>query len=196
MDPSQYTTLIVNELRYWTQNWIDGLRDIRQQQGQQQAAGLVIPYPNYPLPVGFPFDEFMLSETFEWIHEDGYHQRRHIYNVRFVFQGRTHGSDSSIAWSVVNSADETALGVFEIAGPIYDSPTVPFQMDTDLVLEAMSASLGARAPVHLASRVVLIPPDPNTPNGLPRPLRIYELRRPTGPSSSVVIRRLGTCWEV
>ncbi|KAJ7212746.1 hypothetical protein B0H12DRAFT_378233 [Mycena haematopus] len=191
MDPIQYTTIIMNELRGWAQFWIDGLRGIRQ---QQAALGLVVPYPNYPLPIGFPFDEFTLSETFEWIHEDGSEQRRHIYNVGFVLHGRTDGLDSSVAWKVVNSADGTPLGIFEIAGPIYDSPVLPFPIDTDLVLEAMSASLGECAPVHLASHVVLAP-DPDTdPNGLLRPARIYELRTPS--PSSVVVRIVGTCWEV
>ncbi|KAF8190943.1 hypothetical protein K438DRAFT_1935469 [Mycena galopus ATCC 62051] len=189
MNPIEYTTAITNELRGWAQSWIEGLCGIRQ---QQPFLGLPTPYPNYPLPVGFPFDQFTLSETFEWIHEDGTEQRRHIYNVALVLEGRTNGPDSSVAWRVVNTADRTPLGIFEIAGPIYDSANLPFRIDTDLILEAMSASLRERAPVHLASRVDLAP-DPD-PNGMARPFRIYELRTPN--PSPVVIRTLGMAWEV
>ncbi|KAF8183242.1 hypothetical protein K438DRAFT_1975112 [Mycena galopus ATCC 62051] len=207
MDPIEYTTAIMNELRGWAQIWIEGLCGIRQ---QQVSLGFPTPYPSYPLPVGFPFDQFTLSETFEWIHEDGTEQRRHIYDVAFVLQGRTNGPDSSVAWRVVNSAgvlvvatdlmklpltllpDRTPLGIFEIAGPIYDSPNLPFRIDTDLILEAMSASLRERAPVHLASRVDLAPD--TDPNGMARPFRIYELRTPN--PSPVVIRTLGMAWEV
>ncbi|KAJ7891134.1 hypothetical protein B0H13DRAFT_1887231 [Mycena leptocephala] len=196
---------IMNELRGWGHDWLEGFRGIRQ---QQVDLGSYVPYPSHPLPVGFPFGDFSLSHTFEWVHEYGTEQLRHIHHVDFVFQGRTNGPGSSIGWSVVDSegrlflapptgsmiahsvffADGTELGVFEIAGPIYDTAVLPFTIDTDLVLEAMSASLGERMPVHLASRVV---PVHVHPNQLPRPLRIYELRT----SDQTAIRTLGTRWE-
>jgi hypothetical protein len=195
----------MNELRGWGHDWLEGFRGIRQ---QQVDLGSYVPYPSHPLPVGFPFGDFSLSHTFEWLHEYGTEQLRHIHHVDFVFQGRTNGPGSSIGWSVVDRegelflapptgskiahsrpfADGTELGVFEIAGPIYDTAVLPFTIDTDLVLEAMSASLRERMPVHLASRVV---PMHVHPNQLPRPLRIYELRT----SDQTAIRTLGTRWE-
>jgi hypothetical protein len=111
--------------------------------------------------VGFPFGEFSLSERFEWIHTYGAQQQlRHIHHVEFAFHGRTQGPGSSVAWKVVDSisvflwnsfysnyrrhlyvpgAASIPLGVFEIAGPIYQDATLPFRIDTDLVLEAMAA---------------------------------------------------------
>ncbi|KAJ7891144.1 hypothetical protein B0H13DRAFT_2039346 [Mycena leptocephala] len=172
-----YATHIKNELQ--------GFRGIRQQQAD---LGSYVPYPSHPLPVGFPLGDFSLSHTFEWVHVYGTEQLRHIHRVDFVFQGRTNGPGSSIGWSVVDREDGTDLGVFEIAGPIYDTAVLPFTIDTDLVLEAMSASLRERMPVHLASRVV---PVNVHPNELPRPLRIYELRT----SDQTAIRTLGTRWE-
>jgi hypothetical protein len=61
------------------------------------------------------------------------HYRRHLY---------------------VPGAASTPLGIFEIAGPIYEDATLPFRIDTDLVLEAMAASLRKRVPIHLASHIV------------------------------------------
>ncbi|KAF7332864.1 hypothetical protein MVEN_02391400 [Mycena venus] len=187
MDYVRYVTTIMDELRGKAQEWIDNVRGVRQ---QLVALGMSLPYPSYPLPIAFPFGEFTASQTFEWIHEYGTEQLRHIFTVDFILQGRTSGPGSSVAWRVINSADGKLLGIFEIAGPIYDSATLPFPIDTDLILEAMSASLGVHAPVHLASRVVTIA-NTTHPDGLPQPLRIYELRT----ANQMVIRNLGTRLE-
>ncbi|KAJ6556184.1 hypothetical protein B0H19DRAFT_1235457 [Mycena capillaripes] len=188
MNHAQYVTAIMDELRHWAHAWLEGLRELRQ---LQTVLGQLIPYPSHPLPAGFPFGQFSLSHRCEWIHEYGSEQLRHIHNVDFLFQGRTNGPGSSIAWSAVDIADQTDLGVFEIAGPIYDDATpLPFRIDTDLVLEGMSASLRERVPIHLASRVVAVVPNEH-PDDLPRPLRIYELRT----ANQTVIRVLGSRWE-
>ncbi|KAJ7870599.1 hypothetical protein B0H14DRAFT_2725595, partial [Mycena olivaceomarginata] len=168
-------TDIMNELRGWTREWLEGLLGIRR---HQVALGLPVPYPSHPLPVGFPFGEF--SERFEWIHTYGTQQLRHIHHVEFVFYGRTQGPGSSVAWKVVDSITSTPLGIFEIAGPIYEDATLPFRIDTDLVLEAMAASLRS---AHIVPANVHL-------RGVPHPLRTYELRT----SNHTIIRSLGTRW--
>ncbi|KAJ7724035.1 hypothetical protein B0H14DRAFT_3004289, partial [Mycena olivaceomarginata] len=152
MNSTRYATAIMDELRGWTHEWLEGLRGIRR---HQVALGLPVPHPSHPLPVGFPFGEFSLSERFEWIHTYGAQQQlRHIHHVEFVFHGRTQGPGSSVAWKVVDSI---------IAGPIYEDATLPFRIDTDL----------KRAPIHLSSHIV--PPNVHL-RGVPQPLRICELR--------------------
>ncbi|KAJ7897451.1 hypothetical protein B0H13DRAFT_2337877 [Mycena leptocephala] len=180
MNSTQYATAIMDELRGWTHEWLEGLLGIRR---HQVTLGLPVPYPSHPLPVGFPFGEFSLSERFEWIHTYGAQQQlRHIHHVEFFFYGRTQGSGSSVAWKVVDSITSTPLGIFEIADPIYKDATLPFRIDTDLVLEAMAASLRKRVPIHLTSHIV---PSNVHLRGVPRPLRIYELRT----SNHTIIRR-------
>ncbi|KAJ7860967.1 hypothetical protein B0H14DRAFT_2743165 [Mycena olivaceomarginata] len=175
MNSTQYATDIMNELRGWTREWLEGLLGIRR---HQVALGLPVPYPSHPVPVGFPFGEFSLSERFEWIHTYGAQQLRHIHHVEFVFYGRTQGPGSSVAWKVVDSISIC---------PIYEDATLPFRIDTDLVLEAMAASLRKRVPIHLASQIV---PANVHLRGVPHPLRIYELRT----SNHTIIRSLGTRW--
>ncbi|KAJ7852245.1 hypothetical protein B0H13DRAFT_2673982 [Mycena leptocephala] len=153
-----------NELRGWGHDWLEGFRGIRQ---QQVDLGSYVPYPSHPLPVGFPWRLLAVAYI-----RMGPHERTGLFH----------------RMERVDREDGTDLGVFEIAGPIYDTAVLPFTIDTDLVLEAMSASLRERMPVHLASRVV---PVNVHPNELPRPLRIYELRT----SDQTAIRTLGTRWE-
>ncbi|KAJ7479173.1 hypothetical protein FB451DRAFT_1395770 [Mycena latifolia] len=186
MNPAQlhYATTIMNELRGWAHDWLAGLRASRE---LQRALNLPSPHPNHPLPMGFPFGDFELSQNFEWIHEYGTEQLRHAYSVEFVFHGRMNGPGSSVAWNLITEGP-IDLGVFEIAGRIYDDAQLPFAIDADLVLEAMLASLSARAPIRLASRDT-VAPNPEA-DASPHPVRVYELRTPHG----AVIRQLGARW--
>ncbi|KAJ7606972.1 hypothetical protein DFH06DRAFT_1250548 [Mycena polygramma] len=126
MNPAQqYATDIMDQLRGWAHDWLEGLRGIRQ---QQATLNLPVPYPSHPLPVGFPIGVFSLSQRFEWVHEyriyepdyDEYRreQLRHTHSVDFVFQGRTNGPGSSVAWSVVDRA-----GAFFVIEPSRQSLT-------------------------------------------------------------------------
>ncbi|KAJ7659912.1 hypothetical protein B0H17DRAFT_1212798 [Mycena rosella] len=177
----QYATAIMNELRGWAHEWLAALRASRE---QQRMLGLPAPHPNHPLPPGFPFGDFDLGRGFEWLHIYGAEQIRHVYAVAFVFHGRVNGPGSSVAWKLLADGS-IELGVFEIAGAICDDAARPFAIDTDLILEAMLASLSARAPIRLASRHGVVPnAQPGAP---PHAVQVYELRPPGG----AVIRQVG-----
>ncbi|KAJ6517278.1 hypothetical protein C8R47DRAFT_1086846 [Mycena vitilis] len=202
MNPAQqYATDIMDQLRGWAHDWLEGLRGIRQ---QQTTLNLPVPYPSHPLPVGFPIDLFSLSQRFEWVHEYTITSTSSSRGVRMDRVRQLHGVSSigqvrSLSLHRLKNhsprfldyfAAAIQLGVFEIAGPIYNDAALPFQIDTDLVLEATSTSLSERVPIHLASRVVAVP---NThADGLAHPMRIYELRT----SNRTVIRVLGRRWEL
>ncbi|KAJ7193464.1 hypothetical protein GGX14DRAFT_478191 [Mycena pura] len=194
-DLDWYITAVINELRSFAHMWIDGFR-----RRIRAAPPITLdrPHPAHPLPVGFPFGDSAVSETFEWIYECGREQVRHVHRVAFAFHGRTGppGAGSSVAWKVLTETG-VVLGVFEIAGPIYDDAARPFSIDADVVLEGVAASLGARTPVHLASRVVPVEAADAAAGSryasaarTPCALRVYELRTPSG----YVFRRVGTRW--
>ncbi|KAJ7738051.1 hypothetical protein DFH07DRAFT_944118 [Mycena maculata] len=176
MNNAQYAIAITNELRDRVHDWLDGLRI-----GHMLHLSLNTPSP---LPVEFPFGVFFLSETLEWIHEYGAEQLRHIHAVSFVFQDRTNGPGSSVAWRVATTGD-IDLGVFEIAAGVYDDAALPFDIDSALVLEAMLASLQSRAPVHLSSQAGSVPNA--QPNAALHFFRDFELRTAGG----TLVRHLG-----
>lgn len=182
MNPAQqqYAIAIMAELRGWAREWLEGLR-------QSRALNRTLGLPDDSLPSGFPFGDFSLTRRFGWVHEYGAEELRHVYPVAFVFLRRTHGPGSSVAWSL-NTEGPIQLGVFEIAGRVYDDGRRPFRIDADLVLEGMVASLDAHEPVRLASRDA--PLQDTAPPHAVRLARVYELRTPGG----VVIRRLGVRW--
>ncbi|KAJ7164318.1 hypothetical protein C8R46DRAFT_310720 [Mycena filopes] len=190
MNTEQYATAIMDELRGWAQEWLQGLSAMR---AMQTALGTDVPYPSYPLPIGFPLGDFTLTQGFSWTHVYGdYHQIRHTYTVDFILQGRTNGPGSSVAWSVVEREGGILLGILEIAGPIYDDAQLPFRIDTDLLLLAMAASLRVHTPIHLRSRVEVIAGPVVHPNnaGVPHPQRVYELRT----AHQHVVCELGRRW--
>ncbi|KAJ7681275.1 hypothetical protein B0H17DRAFT_1205945 [Mycena rosella] len=155
----QYATAIMNELRGWAHEWLAALRASRE---QQRMLGLPAPHPNHLLPPGSP------SAILTW---------------RGGSSGSTFTARSKFGTSTASRSIE--LGVFEIAGAIYDDAARPFAINADLVLEAMLASLSARAPVRLASRHGLVPnAQPGAP---PHAVQVYELRTPGGE----VIRQVG-----
>ncbi|KAJ7429647.1 hypothetical protein B0H11DRAFT_2142406 [Mycena galericulata] len=200
MNSAQYATAITNELRDHAYAWLDGLR-------WRLELQLVLNIPAlhavYPFPVGFPLQPFSLVEEFAWTHEYDQDELRHVHRVEFVLRGRTNGAGSSVAWAVVTTgtppasslrtlsllqaihncvlfAGNISLGVFEIAGPIYDDPALPFSIDAALVLEAILASLRLREPVHLRSR----------PITAAVPFRVFELRTASG----ILVREVGWRW--
>jgi hypothetical protein len=109
MNAVQYATAIMNELRGWAHDWLVAQRTSRE---LQVVLNWPVPHPNHPLPVGFPFGEFVLAQTFEWVHEYGAEQLRHIYWVDFVFHGRIGGPGSSVAWKLITEG--TSLQHLEV----------------------------------------------------------------------------------
>ncbi|KAJ7624133.1 hypothetical protein B0H17DRAFT_1151395 [Mycena rosella] len=150
MDYQAYATAITDELRTWVYGWLAG---VHASWALQAALGLPLPHPNHPLPPTFPFGPCPVWRFFEWVHEYGANELRHSYAVSLAFHGRTYGPGSSVAWMILSdmrmeglSAGDIALAVFEVAGPIYDDPALPFVLGADLVVEALLASLALRRP--------------------------------------------------
>ncbi|KAJ7182364.1 hypothetical protein C8R43DRAFT_4127 [Mycena crocata] len=173
MDYEAYATAITDELRAWVHEWLAG---IQESWVLHAALGLPLPHLNYPLPLTFPFGAVRVWTVFEWVHEYNAEQLRHSYAVSLAFYGRTNGADSSIAWKILSGDIE--LGVFEIAGPIYDEERslLPFTLGAELVVEGLLASLGLHRPIRLGSHVI------HLPNGLNPGLigasavQLFELR--------------------
>ncbi|KAJ6598595.1 hypothetical protein B0H10DRAFT_1959412 [Mycena sp. CBHHK59/15] len=184
--PQQYATAIMDELRSWVCTWLQG---VRSEWTMHTSLNLPAPYPNYPLPSGFPFGDFSMSQTFEWIHEYGAEQIRHSYPADFRFHGRTYGRSSSVAWKV-STTNEVVLGVFEIAGPVYDDPCLPFEIGPDLVFEAMLASLATHKPVHLGSHIGVVVLQNHNNANTAQSVQFFELRT----SDHSLIRRVGARW--
>ncbi|KAJ7105191.1 hypothetical protein C8R44DRAFT_942995 [Mycena epipterygia] len=152
MNYQEYATAITNELRSWVHAWLEG---VYASWTLHVALGLPLPHPNYPFPAStFPFgDGFTAWKVFEWVHEyGGANQLRHSYAVVFVFRGRTNGPGSSVVWKI--QSGDIDLALFEIAGPIYDDPGLPFVLGAHIVVEALLESLVLRCPVRLGSHVV------------------------------------------
>ncbi|KAJ7777695.1 hypothetical protein DFH07DRAFT_951345 [Mycena maculata] len=184
MNYEEYATAITDELRGWVHAWLVG---VRAAWTVHAALGLTLANPNYPLPAAFPFGAFLAQQMFEWIHEyGGGSQLRHRYMVTFAFHGRTGGPGSSVAWKIVSGDIE--LGVFEIAGHIYDADRsrLPFVLGPELVVEAMLASLALHRPVHLGSYIFRVPS--GSEGALGSGVQFFELRTP----EQVVIQHLGT----
>ncbi|KAJ7626891.1 hypothetical protein FB45DRAFT_1029271 [Roridomyces roridus] len=212
MDYEQYATAITNELRDWAHAWLAG---VGSNWLRHVELGLPLPRPNYPLPSSFPFGTSEIQQTFQWVHEyGGTNQIRHSYAVCLAFHGRTRGPGSSVAWKIVSgsfrfhlfpakprrgtdpmpylSAGNIELGVFEIAGPIYDDDrrTLPFVLGAELVLDALLLSLALRQPVRLASYRFSLPPGTPRSRGSSSTMsgiQFFELRTP----EEEVVKHLG-----
>lgn len=88
------------------------------------------------------------------------------------------------------------LGVFEIAGPIFDARSqLPFLLGSHIVLEAMLASLATRRPIRLGSHIIRLPEETSdlytsafTPgHRRPSAVQFFELRTP----EEEIIRHVG-----
>ena len=75
--------------------------------------------------------------------------------------------------------------MFEIAGPIYDDPRLPFVLGSDIVLEALLASLALHRPVRFGSHIIWVP-DESGMIGVSA-VQFFELRTP----DQEVIRHVG-----
>jgi hypothetical protein len=87
---------------------------------------------------------------------------------------------------------DVELGVFEIAGPIYDARSLlPFTLGSQLVLEALLASLATRRPVRLGSHIIRLPDGSDMDAMAQRTpasaVQFFELRTP----EEQVIRHVG-----
>lgn len=168
MDYEAYATAITDELRAWVHGWLAG---VRASWALHADLGLPLPHPSYPLPPSFPFGAFCEWQGFEWVHEYGAEQLYHSYLVSLAFYGRTGGPDSSVVWKIMSG--EVVLAVFEVAGPIYDDPALPFTLGANLVVEALLASLALHCPVRLGSHIIPLP------SGLePAAVQFFELQTP------------------
>ncbi|KAJ7474109.1 hypothetical protein FB451DRAFT_284462 [Mycena latifolia] len=168
MDYQAYATAITDELRAWIHAWLSA---VQSSWALHADLALPLPHPNHPLPPTFPFGARCVWKVFEWIHEYGTDQLRHRYAVALAFHGRTHGPGSSVAWKILSG--NIALAVFEVAGPIYDDPALPFALGADLVVEALLASLALRCPVRLGSYLI-----PILSHSWARAVQFFELRTP------------------
>ncbi|KAF7363022.1 hypothetical protein MVEN_00654000 [Mycena venus] len=175
MNYDAYATAITDELRSWVHEWLAG---IYATWILHDTLRLPLPHPTYPLPPSFPFGAFSTWQAFEWVHEyGGTNQIRHNYAVSFAFHGRTNGPGSSVVWKILSGNIE--LGVFEIAGPIYDARSqVPFTLGSYIVLEALLASLATRRPIRLGSYIVRLPPRSESDTTSPSAVQFFELRTP------------------
>ncbi|KAJ7224960.1 hypothetical protein B0H12DRAFT_1077905 [Mycena haematopus] len=181
MNYDAYATAITNELRSWVHDWLVG---IYVSWNLHAVLRIPLPYPTHPLPPSFPFS-FSTWQTFEWIHEYGTNQLRHSYTVSFAFHGRTGGPGSSVVWKILSG--DVELGVFEIAGPIFDARSqLPFALGPRIVLEALLASLATRLPIRLGSYIIQLPNRPDAPG--PSAVQFFELRTP----EETVIRHIGS----
>ncbi|KAF8212782.1 hypothetical protein K438DRAFT_2010057 [Mycena galopus ATCC 62051] len=182
MNYDAYATAITNELRSWVHDWLAG---IYLSWNLHDVLRIPLPHHTYPLPPAFPFGAFSSWQDFEWIHEYGStNQLRHCYAVCFAFHGRTGGPGSSVVWKIVSG--DVELGVFEIAGPIFDARSqLPFTLGARIVLEAVLASLATRRPIRLGSHIIRLPDSTDPP--APSAVQFFELRTP----EEEVIRHIG-----
>ncbi|KAJ7214825.1 hypothetical protein GGX14DRAFT_609492 [Mycena pura] len=174
-----YATAITAELRAWVRVWLAG---VRATWDLHAALHLPLPHPAHPLPQTFPFGAQAEWQVFEWVHAYGTEQLRHCYAVSLAFCGRT--GTASVVWKIMSGGVE--LGVFEVAGPIYDARAqLPFVLGADLVVEALLASLATHRPVHLASHVIRGGGDVSA-------IQVFTLRMPG--ITEEIIRILGARW--
>ncbi|KAJ7254753.1 hypothetical protein C8J57DRAFT_1346580 [Mycena rebaudengoi] len=112
-----------HELRIRVHAWLTILR----QRARNFTHALLSGTPNVvnPFPAGFPFNDVALSGIFQFAP---------ILSLEL--------------WA---REDNDWLGIFEIAGAIYDDPYRPFDVTADLVLEAMQESVDYYVPVRLSS---------------------------------------------
>ncbi|KAJ7798418.1 hypothetical protein B0H13DRAFT_2504995 [Mycena leptocephala] len=186
MNYDGYATAITDELRFWVHEWLAGvyaswaLHDVLQ---------LPLPHQNYPLPPTFPFGAFSTWQ---------------VSNGCTSTAART-SCDTATPWPSPSTDAPTAqarlwrgksclvcdveLGVFEIAGPIYDARSLlPFTLGSQLVLEALLASLATRRPVRLGSHIIRLPDGSDMDAMAQRTpasaVQFFELRTPEEQSAS------------
>ncbi|KAJ7254754.1 hypothetical protein C8J57DRAFT_610578 [Mycena rebaudengoi] len=152
----EYRAAILQELRMWIRSWLQGMHDDYK---ECAVLGLEAPYANYPFPPGFPLNSFSMGGNFQWIHEYGTNQITHEFSV--TFSGPHTLPGSPILWRI--AFEDLLLASFEIPRRLYNSSTLPFEIDPDLVIEALLFSLADDTIIHMASpteRIKFAYPDP------------------------------------
>ncbi|KAJ7617091.1 hypothetical protein FB45DRAFT_1063633 [Roridomyces roridus] len=174
----RYATMLMDQLRDHTSNWMGGLRWQRYLSfNAQWRLPNVLP-PRFPFPMSIHHARHpLLSTTIGWAHEYPAigEVLRHFYAVHLFVEARRRGMApaagiSSVAWKMVTWAGElgiVTLGVFEMSAQVWNeyratSLLAPHHNNyrlADIVLEAIQASLVLREPVRLVRRsfTVVVP---------------------------------------
>ncbi|KAJ6600698.1 hypothetical protein B0H10DRAFT_1958725 [Mycena sp. CBHHK59/15] len=183
--PQQYATAIMDELRSWVCTWLQG---VRSEWTMHTSLNLPAPYPNYPLPSGFPFGDFSMSQTSNGSTNTG--QNKFGTPTRGFQISRSHLRSQLISGLESLHDKRSSAGCFEIAGPVYDDPCLPFEIGPDLVFEAMLASLATHKPVHLGSHIGVVVLQNHNNANTAQSVQFFELRT----SDHSLIRRVGARW--
>ena len=103
---------VANTLRDLACSWLQSLRDT-----VSAFATIDVPYPNYPLPQGFPFCGTVFRERFRWVdvREDNPSQINQSYYVRLELHAPLDIS-SPVAWSLTSGEELNLL--FLVPDPI------------------------------------------------------------------------------
>jgi hypothetical protein len=165
---------VANTLRDLACSWLQSLRDT-----VSAFATIEVPYPNYPLPQGFPFCGTVFRERFRWVDviDDNLRQINQSYYVRLELHA-PHDLSSSVAWSLTsreelnlsllaldlisNFVGNVVLGYVYFDRRIYEELPGGLGSNVDLVLLAMMRSLNRRNAVVVMSTVIAaVFPDQN-----------------------------------
>jgi len=105
LPPHFHQSAVTNNLRDLACSWLQSLRDT-----VSAFATIEVPYPNYPLPQGFPFRGTAFRERFRWvdIREDNLSQINESYYVRLELHA-PHDLSSSVAWSLTSGEELNLL---------------------------------------------------------------------------------------
>lgn len=147
LPPYFHQSAVANTLRDLACSWLQSLRDT-----VSAFATIEVPYPNYPLPQGFPFCGTVFRERFRWVdvREDNLAQVNRSYHVRLELHA-PHDLSSSVVWSLTSG--NVVLGYVYFDRRIYEELPGGIGSNVDLVLLMMMRSLNRRNAVAVMSTV-------------------------------------------
>lgn len=149
------------QLRTMIHAWLSGLRNAT------ISSANTGPYPNYPLPPGFPYCEPMLKERFQWT-------EHHVYHDYTVFWQLHHSDlDHPAKWTLTTGApiphffivisyrchsintnlksriDDMVVAQVELDSRLLSGAFMP---GMDFIVQAMLTSVKHHSPVRISSR--------------------------------------------